>query len=91
MCEEKYRIEGECLEEIDCKRFYLKGIKAYSYCPKCNQERKLDFSQDYISYLRQTKFRVCNFGHWPSLEIFQVTSGETGTTQNITEKAKTHE
>lgn len=37
-------------EEINCKRFYLPGIKVKSECPNCNAEEVWDGNDWYLSY-----------------------------------------
>jgi hypothetical protein len=36
--------------QIDCKRFYIKGLVVTTICPSCNQELIFDGNNDYLSY-----------------------------------------
>lgn len=55
------RIIGSFVGNVECKRFYMPGIKAFSVCPKCKEERELDFKDQYLSYPVVNRFQNVYF------------------------------
>jgi hypothetical protein len=55
------KIIGSFIGNVECKRFYMPGIKVVSVCPKCNEERELDFNDQYLSYPVVNRFQNIYF------------------------------
>lgn len=55
------KIIGNFIGNVECKRFYMPGIKAFSLCPKCKEERGLDFNDHYLSYPVVNRFQPLYF------------------------------
>jgi len=55
------KIIGSFIGNVECKRFYMPGIKVFSVCPKCNEERELDFNNQYLSYPVVNRFQPFYF------------------------------
>lgn len=57
----KMKIIGSFVGNVDCKRFYMPGIKAFSVCPNCKREHEIDFIEQYLSYPVVNRFQNIYF------------------------------